>query len=148
MVVIKIPLIFKSLVVMKISLFRKKCCLWKYFYRRLSGAGAEKSVIVSAPALAKKGGSGSATLAYIQLFEVIFDTLAHLYIACFQSSPFTKSVCNIAAPYKLTFPSKRFNYLCDLTYFSFICHPSFYKPPVQSQIIRVYQPLKRSFYPL
>ena len=27
---------------MKISLIRKKCCLWKYFYRRLSGAGAEK----------------------------------------------------------------------------------------------------------
>ena len=58
---------------MKVSLFRKKCSSWKYFYRRLSGAGvgagAEKSVIVSAPA--KKGGSCSASATLVTSFFII-----------------------------------------------------------------------------
>ena len=63
----KIPLFKKkNLVVIKISLFRKRMLFMKILYRTLSGvgAGAEKSVIVLGPALApvKKGGSGSATL--------------------------------------------------------------------------------------
>ena len=53
-------------------LFRNKAFYEKTFMR-LSGAGAEKSVIVSASAPAKKGGSGSgsATLLFLKFWPKI-----------------------------------------------------------------------------